>query len=394
MKFVHVADCHIGAWRDPKMKQLTHDAWMAFVDEAIAENPDFIVLAGDFFNTAIPGIESLKDAVIGLQKIKEAQIPVYAIAGSHDFSPSGKTMLDVLEEAELLKDVMRGGVKNDKLVLTWTQDPKTGIKMTGILGKRGSLDKHYYEDLDRETLENEPGEKIFLFHTSIAELKPKELEQMDAYPASFLPKNCDYYAGGHVHITEDISLPGYKNIVYPGPLFPASFGELEKLGCGSYCVVENWQMTRKQLMLKPTQNISFDAQHKTPREVEEELIQELQDNLTNTIVLLRVQGELDGPPSSINFRNVFSTAYERGAYFVMKNTVKLTSKDYEEIHVTQSTPEKMEQDLLAEHLKPEQRAFAEQLMTVLSQPQLDGEKKYSYEERVQKAAQKLIHDQS
>jgi len=149
-------------------------------------------------------------------------------------------------------------------------------------------------------------------------------------------------------------------------------------------------MTRKQLLLKPTQNISFDAKHKTPREVEEELTRALREDLTDTIVLLRVRGELDGPPSSINFRNVFNTAYDRGAYFVMKNTVKLTSKDYEEIHVAQSTPEKMEHDLLTEHLTPEQRTLAEQLMTVLSQPQLDGEKKYSYEDRVQKEAQKIM----
>src|SRR6056297_3853188 len=150
MKFIHVADCHIGAWRDPKMKELTHKAWQAFVEEAIAEQPDFIALAGDFFNTAIPSIDSLKIAVAGLQKIKDNNIPIYIIAGSHDYSPSGKTMLDVLEEAGLLRDVMRGQVENDKLKLRWTQDPKTKIKMTGILGKKGSLDKHYYEDLDRE----------------------------------------------------------------------------------------------------------------------------------------------------------------------------------------------------------------------------------------------------
>lgn len=390
MKFIHTADCHIGAWRDPKMKQLTLDAWKTFVTEAIAENPDFIILAGDFFNTAIPGIDSLKDAVKGLQRIKDAKIPVYAIAGSHDFSPSGKTMLDVLEEAGLIRDVMRGSVEDGRLRLQWTQDPRTSVKMTGILGKRGCLDRHYYEDLDRESLEAEEGDKIFLFHTSIAELKPKHLEQMDAYPASFLPKNCKYYAGGHVHITEDVSLPGYPNIVYPGPLFPASFSELEKLGCGSYCVVEDWQMTRKKLRLKKTQNIELDASHKEPRDVEEELMSLLEENLTDTIVLLRIHGELNGPPSSINFRNVFAEAYERGAYFVMKNTTKLTSKDFEEVHVTQSTPEKMEQDLLVEHLKPEQRTLAEQLMIALSQPQLDGEKKYSYEERVRKAAQEII----
>ena len=390
MKFVHVADCHIGAWRDPKMKELTHQAWLSFVQEAIAEKPDFVVLAGDFFNTALPNIDSLKIGVAGLQQFKNANIPVYAIAGSHDYSPSGKTMLDVLEQAELLIDVMRGQVKNDKLTLRWTQDPKTGVKMTGIIGKRGSLDKHYYEDLDRESLEAEEGKKIFMFHTSIAELKPKFLEKMEAYPASFLPKGCDYYAGGHVHITEDISLPGYKNIVYPGPLFPASFSELEKLACGSYCVVEDWEMTRKKLVVKKTKNITIDATNKEPTTIEEELKEQL-TNIQDTIVLIRIAGEITGTPSSIDFRKLFHEAYEQGAYMVLKNTIKLTSKEYEEIQVSHNSPDRLEEELMRG--TPHEDIAKKLLHTLCTEP-LDGEKKYEYEKRMIEQGKKIILEES
>ncbi len=390
MKFIHLADCHIGAWRDPKMKELTHEAWRAFVIEAIAENPDFIALAGDFFNTAIPSIDSLKVAVAGLQKIKEANIPIYIIAGSHDYSPSGKTMLDVLEEAGLVQDVMRGSVENDKLKLRWTQDPKTKIKMAGILGKKGSLDKHYYEDLDRESLENEEGEKIFFFHTSIAELKPKHLEKMEAYPASFLPKHCNYYAGGHVHITEDISLPGYQNIVYPGPLFPASFSELEKLEQGSYCIVEDWKMTRKKLKVKDTKNIFVDANNKEPEQVEKEILEQVTD-VKDKILLLRVKGEIKGTPNSIDFRKIIHTANEQGVYSFLKNTTKLTSSEYEEVQVTQGTPEKLEEELLKEHKDAE---LSRSLMKILSEEILEGEKKYDYEKRILENANKFILDQT
>ena len=390
MKFVHVADCHIGAWRDPKMKELTHQAWLSFVQEAIAEQPDFIVLAGDFFNTALPNIDSLKIGVAGLQQFKNANIPVYAIAGSHDYSPSGKTMLDVLEQAELLIDVMRGRVENDQVTLKWTQDEKTGVKLSGIIGKRGSLDKHYYEDLNREAIEEEQGEKIFMFHTSIAELKPKFLEKMEAYPASFLPKNCNYYAGGHVHITEDISLPGYKNIVYPGPLFPASFSELEKLECGSYCVVENWQMTRRKLRIKNTKNIVIDATNKNPNTIEEEIREQL-TNIDDTIILLRVAGELAGTPSSIDFRSIIHEAYEKGAYMFLKNTIKLTSKEYEEIQVSHNTPERLEEEIM-QGTKHED--IAKKLLQTLSIQPHDGEKKYEYEKRMLEQGKKIIFEES
>lgn len=389
MKFIHVADCHIGAWRDPKMKQLTHDAWLAFVECAIAEKPDFIILAGDFFNTAIPGIDSLKVAVSGLQKIKDANIPIYAIAGSHDYSPSGKTMLDVLEEAELLRDVMRGSINDEKLCLRWTQDEKTNVKMTGILGKKGSLDRHYYEDLNRDILEQEEGEKIFLFHTSISELKPKELEKMESYPASFLPKGCKYYAGGHVHITEDISLPGYDTIVYPGPLFPASFSELEKLRCGSYCVVEDWKMTRKYITLKQTKNIFIDANNKDPKTVEEEILSSINDAkspIDGKIVLLRIAGELTGPMSNIDFRRIFHET--NSAYTFLKNTTKLTNKEYEEVHVSKNTPDEIEEQLLKE--QSGNYALARELMQVLEHEAQDGEKKYEHEERVISLATKVL----
>ena len=46
-------------------------------------------------------------------------------------------------------------------------------------------------------------------------------------PLSLLPKNFDYYAGGHVHIVDSTKIDGYGLIAYPGPLFPNSFSELE-----------------------------------------------------------------------------------------------------------------------------------------------------------------------
>lgn len=392
-----MADCHVGAWRDPKMKALTHEAFSQAIEESLAEEPDFVLIAGDLFNTAIPGIDSLKVVVSGLQKLKQANIPVYAIAGSHDSSPSGKTMLDVLEEATLLRNVMRGTVKEGKLVLKYTEDPKTGVKITGILGRKGSLDKHYYEDLDRASLEAEKGEKIFMFHTSIAELKPKELEKMDAQPASFLPKNQNYYAGGHVHITEDTSLPGYTNIVYPGPLFPASFGELEKLDNGSYCVVKDWKLSRKNLQLKPTIKINIDAQNKTPEELYAAVDSELKEKMSDALVLMRLHGEMrEGRIGDIDFRRLIDKAYKAGAYFVMKSTTKLTSKEYEEISVATSTPKKIEEQLITEQLgqtslsAEEERELIYNLMQTLSQEANDGEKKYEYEERVKTEAQKHL----
>jgi DNA repair exonuclease SbcCD nuclease subunit len=186
---------------------------------------DFILISGDLFNTSVPEISVLKDVVRKLKELQEKGIPVYVIAGSHDFSPSGKTILEVLEEAGLCRNVVKGKVVDKKLRLEFTTD-RTGAKICGMIGRKGMLERSYYENLDKEALEKEEGFKIFMFHTALSELKPKSLEKMESSPVSFLPEGFDYYAGGHVHIVRHSDLPGYRNIVYPGPLFPNNFRSL------------------------------------------------------------------------------------------------------------------------------------------------------------------------
>jgi len=166
MKFGHIADVHLGSWREPKMRDLGSRAWIAAIRMCLDKKVDFVLISGDLFNTSVPPIESLKLAVMQLKKLKDAGIPVYTIAGSHDFSASGKTMLEVLEEAALVRNVCRGSVEGDKLRLDFTVDPETGAKITGMIGKKGMLEKKYYEDLFRQNLEAENGFKIFMFHTA------------------------------------------------------------------------------------------------------------------------------------------------------------------------------------------------------------------------------------
>ena len=72
-----------------------------------------------------------------------------------------------------------------------------------MLGKKGSLEKEYYQALDKENLEKETGYKIFLFHSALTEFKPEELKDIESHPLSLLPKNFNYYAGGHVHYVFD-----------------------------------------------------------------------------------------------------------------------------------------------------------------------------------------------
>ena len=108
MRFAHMADCHIGSWRDPKLKDAAVKAFVKAVDVCIAKNVDFVLISGDLFNTSLPNVDNLRETVMKLKELQEKGISVYVVAGSHDFSPSGKTMLDVLEKAGLLLMLLKG----------------------------------------------------------------------------------------------------------------------------------------------------------------------------------------------------------------------------------------------------------------------------------------------
>ena len=232
--FIHLADCHLGSWREDTLRRVGFESFAYVIDEAKKRKVDFVLIAGDLFNTALPAIDVLRDTVTKLHELRDAGIPVYIIAGSHDYSPTGKTMLDVLEEAQLVKNTLIGDVESEELKLQFIVDKKTGVKLCGILGRAQGLEKQHYELLDRSALEAEDGFKIFMFHTTISELKPAEMADAVSTELSYLPKGFNYYAGGHVHIRCIKDVEQFGRVVYPGPTFPNNFSEIEKLDCGSF----------------------------------------------------------------------------------------------------------------------------------------------------------------
>jgi DNA repair protein SbcD/Mre11 len=385
MKFAHIADCHIGGWKEPKMKELNYLSFSKAIEEILKEKVDFLIVAGDLFNTSFPPIDALKLVISKFKLLKENNIPIYYIAGSHDFSPSGKTMLDIIEEAGLAKDVMRGTVEDEKLKLKFTIDEKTKTKITGIIGKRGMLDKKYYEILERENLENEEGFKIFLFHTTINELKPKHLEKMEGSPVSFLPKNFNYYAGGHVHIVNSVNLEGYENIVYPGPTFPNNFSEIEELSNGTYTLYDNGKIEIKKIKIKEHVSIKIDCKGKTISEINN-LLEEQLKNPEDKLFTIKLYGKLDnGKISEIKFKEIFEEAYKNGAYFIMRNTNAIKLDEMNEIKINVNSVNNIEEEVIKENLNsnfPKEKEIALNLLNILDTEKDEGEKVNDFEERI------------
>lgn len=388
------------------MRFLSTQAFLTAIDRCIEKKVDFILLAGDLFNTSLPNLDILKIVTKKLKDLKDKSIPLYAIAGSHDFSPSGKTMIDVLENAGLLKNVCKGQVnpETQKLHLKFTIDPKTGAKITGIIGKKGLLDKVYYQNLFLENLETEPGYKIFMFHTTLNELKPKHLEKIDSQPLSFLPKNFNYYAGGHIHHPTQLEQPGYGTFTYPGALFPNNFAELEQYNQGGYYLITH-EISQQKVEWIPVEIISYhslnlNCNHKSPESISFEILNHFHKlEIKNSLITIRLTGTLEkGRPSEINFKEIFNQLHQQGAYYVMKSTTQLGSREFEEIKITSSSKENFEEEIIKEHLQqiklfdPEtELQMTKQLLNAFNTNKREGENISDFQRRFESEASKLLN---
>lgn len=383
MKFAHLADCHIGGWREEKLKELGLKSFEEAINISIKENVGFVLISGDLFNSALPSIELIKRTAEILKRLKEEDIDCYIIAGSHDYSSAGKTMLDVLERAGLVENVTK--IEDNKLKITLD---KTNTKISGLFGLKGGLERKYYQELDFNEIENASGFKIFMFHTALNEFKPKDLENVEGLDLQKLPKNFNYYAGGHVHYIYEGNYDKGK-VVFPGALFPNNFKELEEFNHGSFYLVDDQLNLRNiRIKLKDVLKIKIDADNKTPEEVENELlnIKDFEDK----IVTLRIEGVLkSGKVPDIDFKRVLE--HLKDAYVVLRNTNKLKSKEIEDIKIDGNV-ENLEEENIKEISSIQfNEEFVKNLIELLDKEKNDGEKVLDFEYRILNEIKKILN---
>ena len=386
MRFAHLADCHLGAWNNhPELKNAALEAFEKAIDTCIQEKVDFILIAGDLFDTSLPGIDVLRRTVAKLKFCRDYGIPIYAIPGSHDFSPTGKTFLSVLENAGLLTDVAKWN-ENDKIKLIPTMDEKTGAKLFGLIGKRGALEKSYFEKLSPV---NEDGFKILVFHSALEEYRPGNIN-MNAVSISLLPKNFDYYASGHVH---SVYKDDKNRVFFPGSLFPTDFEELEKYDSGFFIVnADNGlNVERKSMKLFDVIVMDIGADEKNADQIQNEIMSKIEkSNLIGKILLIKIKGCMNGRVSDIDSHSFIEKALEKGSKIVKVSKSGLTTKEFEEVEVKNVAIEELEKELINIHTKDAKlEEITHALMNVLKQEK-DEETTSIYEKRIKDETKRVL----
>lgn len=405
-KFAHLADCHIGAQKYPELKELEMQAFKMCLDKCILEKVDFIVISGDLFNSNLPNMGAVKEAVEKMREVRDQGIPIYVNYGSHDYSPNETSIIDLLNSAGLIKKIVEGQVEDGKLKLKFFQDPGTGAKLCGISARKMGLESSYYEALDREILENEDGFKIFVFHSAISDFKPEFLSEMDSIPLSLFPKGFDYYAGGHVHLHSEHYPEQFGPIIYPGPSFGSYSKDMEISAKGEkrgfYLVNFQDEVEKVEFIPLPVCEYEYlqeDANGKNAVQVQNNLIERLEKlDVGKKVVLVKIRGQLSGgKTSSIDSRAIKDLLIRKGALYVGINRHGLTSMEQVKVKITESDIPAIEKRLFADRVgdvnlslrelkKDNGIKLAVELLRTLREEQKLNEKKKDYEERVKRDA--------
>ncbi len=205
MKFAHLADTHLG-YRQFGLFEREKDFYEVFekiIDRIIEEKVDFVIHSGDLFDNARPSPLALFTFQKGLIKLKNANIPVYAIAGNHDsvmrkgsippqvlFKKFGLKVISPINTNYMYDDVFIGGLPFY---------PSSQYKNL----------KNKLSELSKKAANHE--KSILVLHQGIDKYfnLQYELEIGD------VPDNFTYYAMGHLHnyIHDDF---GNGKLVYPG----------------------------------------------------------------------------------------------------------------------------------------------------------------------------------
>lgn len=373
MKIIHLADVHLGWVRDRFLRQAEDRALKETLTVIEKERPDLVIIAGDLFDSNIPPIARVTTAAEFLRRLKEIGVEVCMIYGSHDFSPTRSTMVEVLAKAGLIK-VVEGPMK------------VRGIYLDGAHGLMGALEVRKFP---RKAEPPKDMPSVFVFHSAVAEAVRGKFFMPDEQmlPASSLPRGFTYYAGGHVHKKVEWSFEG-RQLAYPGPLFIGYGlddlqGYLEGEERGFYIVeLEPFSLSYKRIKPVEGRYLEVDANGLSPEEVQRVVEDGLKGVKRGWAVLVKFRGTVAGRRVDVVARiEKLRAILEMEDVHLYVNDRNLTDEEVPK-EKPKARIERMLDELAKKYPGRADRGFIQQLIDLLGQEKSPGEKTREYTGRI------------
>ncbi len=329
IRFAHMADTHLGAFRDPTLRRFNLEAFLKALDMVHKEGCEFLVIAGDMFDTSLPDMDVVERAADGLRRLTDAGVRTYVLYGSHDRSLTEKGIVDVLESAGLFKNVGVLDLDDETDHPPLTVDGPTGTVLAAVGGRQLTLERALFETADWSPLADAVGDAplaIFGYHGPVEGMIPEELGKLETIDMSRLPPGFHYYALGHVHhhAIEVVHEGGVA--VYPSPTFGASFTDLADGRDKGLVIVDvdddgRCHPRHVPIDIAPMKVLDLDVAGRSGEDAAERLAALVEGaEPEDAIVLLRVHGTLSsGRASDLSIQKARNTLLERGATAIFVN---------------------------------------------------------------------------
>jgi DNA repair exonuclease SbcCD nuclease subunit len=221
--FVHAADLHLG-YAQYGLEARREDFDKAFeelVEKTIELKPDFMIIAGDLFHQARPSNVTLETAIKNFRLLREADIPVLTVDGSHDSAPNilTGTILNPLDSAGLIYHLP----KHEGAC--WRKPDCCYVYGIPNFRTRRKTEEQLPAFLENNKPTPDPQLfNICVFHTALdlPNVKPPHMEAET--PPELIPEGFNYYAAGHVHKTYVDKFKGGL-LVYSGCIETTDYDE-------------------------------------------------------------------------------------------------------------------------------------------------------------------------
>jgi DNA repair exonuclease SbcCD nuclease subunit len=101
-RLVHTADTHVGyqQYHSPERRADFLRAFESVVDDAVRDDVDAVVHAGDLFHDRRPGLVDIQGVIAALRRLDDAGIPFLAVVGNHETKRDAQ-WLDLFEDLGL-----------------------------------------------------------------------------------------------------------------------------------------------------------------------------------------------------------------------------------------------------------------------------------------------------
>jgi len=313
---LHTGDTHVGyrQYHEPRRRADFLRAFEAVVEDAIEQDVDAVVHAGDLFHDRRPDLQDIQGVVAALRELQAANIPFLAIVGNHEAKRSGQ-WLDLFADIDLAERL--------------GSDPRH----VGDLALYGldHVPESQRADLDYDFADHDAARSALVAHGLFAPFDPAEwdteilLERADAeFDALLLGDN-------HQPGIEQL---GDTWVTYPGSTERASASERADRG---YNVVRlddgDLRISRRTIDTRPFVFVDIELAAGEGAEVVRERVREYDHEAAVTIVTIEGEGEPIAPGP------IEELATERGAIVARVNDRREHEDPEREIEVSFADPD-------------------------------------------------------